>query len=368
MRTKLSVATMALLLFSPGLSYAGKGSTIGLPPVPIPANNPQTPQKINLGKLLFFDTSLSKDGKVACASCHDPNKGFADGKPVGVGIDGKQGTRNTPSVVNAVFYNSMFWDGRRSTLEKQALDPLTNPVEHGFGNIEEVLNRVRSTERYVTRFRDVFGVQPSQVKAEHVGKAIAAYERTLVSGNSPFDRYQYKGIKSAMSPSAVRGLKVFKGKGLCVTCHTIGPKHATFTDNQFHNIGVGLDKLAGRSSLVIGAYLEASARGRKVDTSVLSDTDVSHLGRFAISLNPTDFGNFRTPDLRNVALTSPYMHDGSLKTLEEVVRFYGRGGALKDGVRNSLQHENIKKLRLTSNEQKDLVVFMKALTSNQMPK
>jgi len=354
------------VVFPFGLAMAASAA-LGLPPVPVSPANPQSAEKAALGKKLFFDTRFSKDGSISCASCHIPQKAFTDGNPVGVGVKGLKGTRNTPTVINAVYYQKSFWDGRRDSLEQQALDPLTNPVEHGLGKLVDAIAVIKSSESYVNDFSRVFAVDNDGITPDHVGKAIAAYERTLIAGNSAFDRYQYGGDTAALSASARRGLELFRGKGLCVTCHLIGPKNATFTDNQFHNIGVGLSEIESRASEIISVFLEARLAGTTVDNKVLSDKEASHLGRFAVTLNPADFGNFRTPDLRNVALTAPYMHDGSLKTLDEVVEFYGRGGSLKDGVRNMLQHPSIKDLNLSRTEQKDLVEFMKSLTSETLP-
>jgi cytochrome c peroxidase len=335
---------------------------LGLPPVPVPADNAQTPEKIALGQKLYFDTRFSSDGTVACGTCHSPAAGYSDGRPVGRGVKGQEGARNSPSVLNAAYYTTMFWDGRAPTLEEQAKGPLTNPIEHGLKNHGQLLDVVRRDEAYLEQFQRVFNVSANDITIDHVTKAIASFERTIVAGNSPFDRYQYKGDKSALSPAAVRGFDIFRTKGRCTICHIVGPENALFTDNKFHNIGVGLDDIKGDMFVLVNAFIESKIKGVSVDTTVLTGKNISHLGRFAVTMNPADLGNFKTPTLRNIELTGPYMHDGRFKTLAEVVDFYGKGG-----VNNSLQHQDIRDLRLSAQEQRDLVEFMKALTSDTIP-
>ena len=362
MKIKYAALSVLFILAASQISAAYADRLLGLPPVPVPADNVQTPEKIALGQRLYFDTRFSSDGTVACGTCHVPAAGYADGRPVGRGVKGQEGARNTPSVLNAAYYTTMFWDGRAPTLEEQAKGPLTNPIEHGLKNHGELLAVVRQDEAYIKDFRSVFGIGARGITIDHVTKAIASFERTIVAGDSPFDRYQYKGDKSALSPAAVRGFEVFRTKGRCTVCHVIDKNHALFTDNQFHNIGVGLDDIKDNMFELVNVFIESKVKGISVDTTVLTGRNISHLGRFAVTLNPADLGNFKTPTLRNIELTAPYMHDGSFKTLEEVVEFYGKGGA-----RHSLQHQDIRSLRLTANEQRDLVEFMKALTSENIP-
>jgi cytochrome c peroxidase len=353
---------LAAILFATG-HVTIADDHLGLPPVPVPTNNSLTPGKTVLGLSLFLDQRFSANGTVSCSSCHSPTQTYTDGKPVGVGIDGKKGTRNSPTVVNAAYYTTLFWDGRAASLEEQAKGPLVNPIEHGLANYEPILKVIRADKNYTDQFKRVFGVEPGEITIDHVAMAIASYERTVVSGDSPFDRYQYGGEKNALSPSAIEGLKVFTGKGKCAECHIIGKSDAIFTDNHFHNIGVGLKQIQGRMVIVVNAFIEAKLRGKSVDHSVLTAENISHLGRFAVTLNPADLGNFRTPGLRNIALTAPYMHDGSLKTLQEVVEFYGKGG-----ISSSLQHPTIRNLRLTKQEEHQLVDFMESLTSSKFAK
>lgn len=286
----------------------------------IPDNNPMSADKIALGKLLYFDPRLSRDGKIACASCHNPFHGFADPDRTSTGFEGKHGTRNSPTIINRLFSVEQFWDGRAKDLEEQAHGPLTNPVEMAMPSQAAVVKRVQAVRGYAPLFVKAFG--DSKIDMPRIAEAIASYERTVVSGDSPYDRYE-AGDKDALSPSAVRGLAIFRGKGKCNACH-LG---FNFTDDNYHNIGVGMDK-------------------PKPD-----------LGRFSITKREADRGKFKTPTLRNVVLSAPYMHDGSDDTLMDVVNFYDRGG-----VPNPNLAAEIKPLHLTPQEKLDLLSFMDSLT------
>ena len=346
--------------------WAGTASAappLGLPPVPVPGDNPITPEKVALGEKLFHEKRFSADGTVSCATCHRPELAFTDGLPVAEGIRGQKGTRNTPTVVNAAYYTTQFWDGRRPSLEEQAKDPFVNPIEHGLGSHEPILKVIREDPEYRERFRKVFGIRPEEITIDHVVKAIAAFERTVISGDSPFDRYLYGGDEKAMSEAAIRGLKIFRTKGRCVDCHKIEQTSATFTDNDFHNLGVGFHRIAPRLHEIVARFREAKAKGASLDETVLGQVEVSELGRFAVTGRISDLGRFKTPTLRNVAVTAPYMHDGSLKTLEEVVEFYDKGGEANDFLDGG-----IRPLKLTEQEKKDLVEFLKALTSPRFAK
>ncbi len=350
---------MALIVFSAaGAIASGQEAPLGLPPVPVPADNPVTPEKAALGERLFMDKRFSADGTVSCATCHDPSKAFADGLTVAKGIKGQQGTRNSPTVVNAAYYTSQFWDGRAATLEEQAKAPFVNPVEHGLKDHGPILDVIRKDPAYTEAFKRVFGVKPKEISIDHVVKAIATFERTLVSGDSPFDRYMYSGDKNAMSEAAVRGLELFRTKARCQDCHTIGQTSATFSDNKFHNLGVGFTLIEGSLFDIVEKARAAKAAGTKLDESVLKKRELSELGRFVVTLELEDIGRFKTPTLRNVAVTAPYMHDGSVATLEEVVELYNRGGE-----ENPMLDSGIRPLNLTEQEKADLVEFMKALTS-----
>jgi cytochrome c peroxidase len=333
---------------------------LGLPSVPIPADNPQTPEKIALGKRLFEDKRFSADGTVSCANCHDPQKAFVDGLPTSEGIKKLKGTRNAPTVVNAAYYESLFWDGRRPSLEEQSKDPFVNPIEHGLPSHEPILETIRGDGSYTSPFKSVFGITAQQITIDHVAKAIASFERSLVFGDSPFDRYLYGGEKTALSQSAIRGLEIYRTKGRCQDCHTIGQTNATFTDNKFHNVGVGFKRLGPRTIQIANAFRKAKQEGKDIDKAILGDQEVSELGRFAVTLRPADIGAFKTPTLRNVTVTAPYMHDGSLQTLEEVIELYNKGGES-----NPFLDSGIRPLSLTDQEKADLLAFMKSLSSPQ---
>jgi cytochrome c peroxidase len=272
---------------------------------------------------------------------------------VGLPIHASLGTRKTPSLLGAAYLTSLFWDGRRPSLETQALDPLVNPREHGLANHDALRDIVTHEPDYLSLFHQAFGLAPADIRPAHVGQALAAYERTLVAGNSPFDRYAYGHDRNALTPSAVRGLELFRGRANCVACHTIDTGSALFTDNRFHSLSVGMTELAERLPALTTAIARAREAGGSVDRLVLDAQDVANLGRFAHTLEPADIGKFRTPSLRNVALTAPYMHDGSVATLREAVELeiYYRGA------------EASRPLVLTPREKDDLVAFLEALTS-----
>jgi cytochrome c peroxidase len=347
-------------------TQSGENNLLGLPPVPIPANNQQTSAKIKLGDKLFHDKRFSVDGTVSCAKCHDDNHAFTDGLSVSVGHNGLTGTRNAPTVLNAAFNKSQFWDGREPDLEGQAKQPLINPVEHGLANYEPILEIVRKDPYYPATFQSVFGVSSEKVTIDHIAKAIASFERTLVAGNSAFDRYYFKGQTDAMTDAQIRGFNLFVGQGRCVSCHVIEQDQALFTDNRFHNIGIGINQIQQDVPRLTKAFLEAKDKGGNVDVIVLSDKKSSELGRFAVTDELSQIGAFKTPTLRNVELTAPYMHDGSLQTLKDVVIHYNNGGVSKAGDPvNDFLSGGIRPLNLTDPQLDDLVAFMKALTSSR---
>lgn len=339
---------------------------LGLPPLPIPADNPQTPAKIALGEKLFHDKRFSIDGTVSCANCHEASKAFTDNLPVSVGHHGLTGTRNAPTVINAAFYKSQFWDGREPDLEAQSKGPFVNPVEAGLPNHEPILRIVRSDPDYQAAFKGVFNVGGDKLTMEHVSKAIASFERSLIAGNSAFDRFYFGGDKSALNEQQQRGLQVFLEQGRCVSCHTIEQDHALFSDSRFHNIGIGINAVQDDVPRLAQAFLEAKNKGGDVDKMVLTDKKSSELGRFAVTDAFNDLGAFKTPTLRNIALTAPYMHDGSLKTLKEVVVHYNNGGVTPaDAIVNDFLSGGIRPLNLSDAQIDDLIAFMEALTSEQ---
>ena len=306
---------------------------LGLAPVPIPADNPPTAASIALGRRLYYDPLLSVDNTVACATCHDPKFGFTDGKSVSEGVGKKTGTRNAPTVFNAAYFSVQFRDGRAPSLEKQVEGPVQNALEM-VHTLEGCVKRLEADPSYKKAFEEAFGPRP--ITFDMVGKAIASFERTVISGDSPFDRYFYGGQKNALSASARRGLEVFRDpkKGNCAACHTIGVKDALFSDNKFHNVGVGVKE------------------GQPTD-----------LGRYEVTKKDADRGAFKTPSLRNVALTAPYFHDGNRKSLKEVIDFYIGGG-------NSNPHldKEVKVLDfLTGQQRTDLLAFLESLTGTMPP-
>lgn len=288
----------------------------------VPDDNPLSAGKIELGKMLYFDPRLSKDGTISCASCHNPFHGFTDPAPTSKGVGNKLGGRNSPTVINRLFSDVQFWDGRAKDLEAQAHGPLTNPVEMAMKSHDGVVAVVKKIGGYKPLFKAAFGSE--EVTMPKIAQAIASYERTVVSGNSPFDRYQ-AGDKDALSASAVRGMEIFNGKGNCKVCHA----GFNFTDESYHNLGVGMDKA-------------------KPD-----------LGRHDQTKSDTDKGAFKTPTLRNIVETAPFMHDGSEATLRHVVQFYNKGG-----VPNPTLSKEIKPLNLSDKEVDDVVAFLESLTGD----
>ena len=304
---------------------------LGLPTVAIPADNPPTAQTIALGRKLYYDKALSVDNSIACASCHDPEAGFADPNQFSEGVGGELGGRQAPPVMNAAYFTTQFWDGRAASLEEQAGGPVENPIEMAFTH-EGVVERLSGDPVYTELFNEAWG--EGSITFEMVAKSIASFERTVLVGNSPFDRYMFGGDKEAMSAEAIRGLDVFTDpeKGNCAVCHEINEEegYALFTDNKFHNLGVGAEL----------------------------DGSLADIGRFEVSQVEADKGAFKTPHLRNIADSAPYMHDGHLKTLKEVVDFYvGAGNS------NDFRDEEIHELdHLSAEERADLIAFMEALS------
>lgn len=361
------VAAYASIFSSLFLTLAATAQPLGLPPVPIPADNPQTPDKIALGDKLFNDKRFSSTGEVSCATCHDPKKAFTDSPLVtSEGINKLTGTRNAPTVINSAYFKLFFWDGRSLDMEDQAQHPIVNPVEMGLANHDPVLKIVRTDPDYTARFKKVFNKEGEQVTMKEVQQAIASFERTIVSGDSPFDRWHYAGDEKAMTEQAKRGFDIFLTKGRCVSCHTMEQEYATFTDNRFHNIGVGINRIQDEVPKFAPAFLTAKASGSDVDKAVLTNPKASELGRFAVTESLDEIGAFKTSTLRNVAVTAPFMHDGSLKTLRDVVEHYNNGGITNKNDRvNDFLSGGIRPLNLSDDEISDLVAFLESLTSPQ---
>lgn len=338
---------------------------LGLPVVTYPASNPQTTDKVTLGEKLFNDSRFSTTGKISCATCHDRLKVFTDSPlKVSEGINKLTGTRNAPTIVNSVFFKKLFWDGRSPDLEDQALHPFVNPVEMGLKDHQPILSIVRSDPKYVNAFKAIFGKLAEGITMKEVTLAIAAFERTKISGNSPFDQWRYGGQEDALTLAQKRGFDVFVDQGRCVSCHVVEQTQALFIDNRFHNVGVGINDIQEAVGELAVEFLNAQATASEVDIKVLTDKRTSELGRFAVTRTFNDLGSFKTPTLRNIALTAPYMHDGSLKTLRDVVVHYNNGGVTVEGDPvNDFLSGGIRPLNLTDVQINDLVAFMEALTS-----
>lgn len=313
---------LALLFWPP--QQDPQATKLGLPPMPWPKDNPYTPEKAALGRLLYFDKRLSADGTVSCATCHTIHDAFTDHLPVSTGILKRQGTRNAPTVINAGYQNSLFWDGRAASLEAQAKGPIANFKEMSISDDEHQAHRaceerIAKIPGYRALFQKAFGHATCSI--DDIAKAIATFERTVISGNSPYDRYE-AGDKTALTEEQIHGKKIFHKVG-CANCHT----PPLFIDGRYHNIGVGMDS---------------------------KDPD---LGRYLITHNDKDWAAFKTPTLREVENTYPYMHDGKLWTLEAVVDFYDQGGIPSHNL-----HPLMKPLHLSSEEKKALVSFLRSLS------
>jgi cytochrome c peroxidase len=323
----------------------------------IPPDNSQTPEKISLGQKLFFDRRLSVDGTISCSTCHDPAFAFTDRKPASVGIKGRVGQRNAPTVLNALYNKTQFWDGRVNTLEEQAALPIVNSVEMGHPNLDAAVAQIAGVGEYQQAFRAVFGRAP---KGPDLLRAIASYERTQLSFDSPFDHF-IAGDKNAIDDSAKRGWELFNTQARCNKCHALTDTQrdvTVFTDNDFHNIGIGIIR-----HNVVALAREAEQLIKSGDTGAIDraaiQTDMSALGRFLITKKEKDIASFKTPDIRNVLVTAPYFHDGSQETLWDVIDHYNKG----DGLQNPYLDEDIQPLSLTENDIDDLVAFLASLTS-----
>ena len=301
---------------------------LGLPPVPIPPDNPPTEETIALGRRLYYDPLLSVDGTISCASCHAPQFSFSDNRPVSQGVGGKPGTRHSPTVINSAYSSLQFWDGRASSLEEQAKGPMANPVEMAH-SLEGVVQRLQADPKYPELFKKAWGAD--QITIDMVVKSIASFERTVIAGDSPFDRFYYGHDSKALPSAAQRGLIIFISakKGNCAVCHTIGKDYSLFTDNRFHNLGIGAD-----------------TRG-----------NLNDLGRFSETKNDADMGAFKTPSLRNLANRGPYMHDGTFPTVKDALAHYIGGGNWNPHLDKEIHSLDV----LTFDERDDLLQFLDSL-------
>jgi cytochrome c peroxidase len=325
----------------------------------IPRDNLQTPEKIALGEKLFFDGRLSADGTVACSTCHDPTRAFTDGRPTSIGIHGSVGQRNAPTILNALFNKTQFWDGRVETLEEQAALPIVNSIEMGQSSIQAAVSAVAAISEYQQAFQQVFG---RPLNGPDLVRAIASYERTQVSFDSPFDHF-IVGDNNAIDDAAKRGWELFNTKARCNKCHALSEDKrdvTVFTDNDFHNIGIGILRHNVVALARQAEQLIKSEGAEAIDHAAVG-TDFSALGRFLITKKEADIASFKTPDIRNVLMTAPYFHDGSQETLWDIVDHYNKG----DGLQDPYLDEDIQPLALTEPEIDDLVAFMVSLTSAQ---
>ncbi len=333
---------------------------LGLPPLPSPpADNPPTREKIALGRRLFFDRRLSPNDTMSCAMCHLPTQGFTVNETrLAVGINGQTTRRNSPTLYNVAYQRLLFHDGREFTLEDQVISPLTNPVEMGNPSIGYVVNKIRGLPGYREQFQQAFGEDPNVAT---LGKALASYERTLLSGNSPFDRWYFGGEKDAVSAQVKAGFKIFRGKGQCFTCHTIDKTGTLFGGQSFRNTGVAQLALIPEKEVAVdlGGGLVIQMPRAQVD-EILTPLG-KDLGRYEVTHDPTDLWRYKTPSLRNVALTAPYMHNGVLLTLEDVIDYYDRGGTSADG-----QDPRVSPLHLTPEEKQALLALLRSFTGDNV--
>ncbi len=336
---------------------------LGLPEVPVPPDNPITEDKIRLGRKLFFDRRLSLNSTMSCAMCHVPEQGFTVNELAqAVGMGGRSVRRNSPTILNIAYMSTLFHDGRETSLETQVISPLLAHNEMANPSIGYLVEKMKQLDDYLDLFEQAFQRSPS---IETLGQALASYERTLISANSPFDRWYYGGQEEALSSQAQEGFRLFVGKARCVTCHTITAEYALFTDQKFHNTGLGWynsmvrpqQKRPTQVQLAPGVFVE-------VDPTIIagvSEAPQNDLGRYEVTLDPADRWRYKTPTLRNVALTAPYMFDGSFSSLKEVIQFYNRGG-----YPNPLLDPLIQPLHLTEEEMAALVAFLESLTGDNI--
>lgn len=309
-------------------------------------------QRIALGKQLFNDPSLSADGTVRCASCHIPEKAYADGRATAVGVYGRVGTRNTPSLLSVEIAKegAFFWDGRRTVLEQSVLDPITNSVEMGLRDQTQLMQRIAQNGTYRAAFAQAFPTRADALTPNEVGVALEAYIRSLTPAESAFDRYR-RGDRTALNPRAQLGLTLFQGKAGCAECHRLETASPTFTDHAYHRTGVGLDGITANLPVLTEEVIARSLQGSAIGDRVATHADEAQLGRFNVTQDPADIGLFRTPSLRGVSHTAPYMHDGSVPTLDDAID--------REVYYRSLQAG--RPLNLSVEERLDLAEFLRAL-------
>lgn len=336
---------------------------LGLPKVTQPSDNLMTKEKVDLGRLLFFDRRLSLNDTFSCAICHIPEQGFTSNEiTTAVGLEGRSVKRNSPTIYNVGYYDILFQDGREDTLEQQAWSPLLAHNEMANPSIGNVISKIKGISSYDGLFEKAFnGKGPTM---ETVGMALASYQRALNSGNSRFDQWYYGGDKNALNANEVAGFELFTGKAGCSACHLVGDDYALFTDNKLHNTGHGYATSMGikpektRVQLAPGVFVDVDT---EIIDTVRQQPKMNDVGRYEVTQNPYDRWKYRTSILRNVALTAPYMHDGGFSTLKDVVEFYNQGG-----VENELLSPMIRPLGLNDEEINQLVDFMESLTGSNV--
>ena len=339
-------------------SFGQVGLPVAATLAAVPGDTAQTPEMIALGRRLFFDRRLSADGTVSCSSCHDPALAFTDGRPASVGIKGRLGERNAPTVLNALYNKTMFWDGRAVTLEDQAVLPILNPSEMGQLDLDAAVASIARDRSYQQGFERVFGRPPN---AADLTRALATWERTQVSFGSPFDSF-IAGDTGAISEPARRGWNLFIGKARCNSCHALSglrPDPTFFTDHGFHNIGIGIER-HNVVALACRAQAQLNSGNRLAVDRAAIQSELSALGSFLVTKQPADIASFKTPGLRNVLVTAPYFHDGSERTLWDVVDHYNKGG-----MNNPWLDPAIRPLALSERDIDDIVAFLASLTSAQ---
>jgi len=334
---------------------------LGLPATPVPSNNPITKEKIALGRKLFFDRRLSLNNTFSCAMCHVPEQGFSHNElATAVGLEGRSGRRNSPTIFNVAYAKTLFHDAREDNLEQQIWGPLLAHNEMGNTSVAVVLRKIRSLSDYHGLFEAAFN-KPLNMKT--LGMAFASYQRSLNSANSPFDQWYFGRNDTAVNTSVKRGFQLFKGKANCIACHNINKNSALFTDHKLHNTGHGYQismyQRPKKQKILIapGQYIE-------IDSDLfdsVSEKKPNDVGLYEITENPKDRWKYKTPILRNIALTAPYMHDGAFKTLEEVIDFYNQGG-----VQNTELDPLMKPLGLNASEKTDLLAFLNSLTGSNV--
>jgi len=340
-----------LLLLVLAVSVTGP-SVIALQKPDVKSNLSEN-RKVELGRALFFDKRLSKDGPVSCAACHDPASAFASGETVAIGVRERKGTRIAPTLLNSNLSKSYFWDGRAATLEQQARQPLLSASEMGMKDEATLVARVSAIDEYRQSFRRVF--PRDGITIDTIANAIATFERSLVSRDAAFDRF-IAGDKNAISEIQKEGWELFKGKAKCLDCHTHSATAPLFTDAKFHNTGIRAKESTFEA---LSRRADDVKKMTSSPASLAHDPQFSDLGRFLVTRDAKDLAAFKTPTLRDVELTGPYMHDGSIRTLLDVLRFYNQGG-----VKNPMLDEKMVPLNLSEHEMNAIVEFLRALTSD----